>query len=38
MFEALGYSVIHGNTDWVIGMAAREMQIDFVRSFFEGLS
>ena len=29
-FEALGYSVVHGNSDWVIGTADQEMQLELL--------
>ena len=29
-FEALGYSVVQGNSDWVIGTADQEIQIELL--------
>jgi hypothetical protein len=29
-FEALGYSVVHGNSDWVIGVADQEIQLELL--------
>ena len=29
-FEALGYSVVHGNSDWVIGIADQEIQLELL--------
>ena len=29
-FEALGYSVVHGNSDWVIGIADHEIQLELL--------
>ena len=29
-FEALGYSVLHGNSDWVIGTADQEIQLELL--------
>jgi len=29
-FEALGYSVVRGNSDWVIGIADQEMQLELL--------
>jgi hypothetical protein len=29
-FEALGYSVVHGNSDWVIGIADQKIQLELL--------
>lgn len=29
-FEALGYSVLHGNSDWVIGVADQDIQLELL--------
>jgi hypothetical protein len=29
-FEAIGYSVVHGNSDWVIGIADQEIQLELL--------
>ena len=30
MFEALGYSVVHGSSDWLIGTADQEIQLELL--------
>jgi hypothetical protein len=32
-FESLGYSIVHGNSDWVIGAADRDIQIELLNGW-----
>src|SRR6186713_658941 len=37
-FEALGYSVVRGNSDWVIGIADQEMQLELLAGWDTAVS
>ena len=32
-FESLGYSIVQGNSDWVIGMADRKIQVELLNGW-----